>query len=193
MNQRSICIYCGASPGNDPAYMQAARDMGSLIAEQGHRLVYGGGHVGLMGAAADAALAAGGEAVGVIPSDLLSKEVGHGALTELIEVSSMHERKMKMAMLSDGFIALPGGIGTLEELIEVMTWSQLGFHSKACGVLNVDHFFDPLFTLLDHMVEKRFLRLEHRQRLLSADTPEAILTQVLSHKAPKIDKWMDRG
>ncbi|MEM0955447.1 MAG: TIGR00730 family Rossman fold protein, partial [Pseudomonadota bacterium] len=128
MNPRSICIYCGASPGDDQVFMDAAREMGDLIARRGHKLVYGGGHVGLMGAAADAAMAAGGHVIGVIPTDLLEKEVGHGAVTELIEVSSMHERKMKMASLSDGFIALPGGIGTLEELIEVLTWSQLGFH-----------------------------------------------------------------
>ena len=173
--------------------MEAAHDMGALIAKQGHRLVYGGGHVGLMGAAADAAMAAGGEVIGVIPTDLLKKEVGHGSVTELIEVSSMHERKMKMASLSDGFIALPGGIGTLEELIEVLTWSQLGFHNKAIGVLNVAGFFEPLFALLDHMVEQRFLRQEHRAQLLSADTCEGILAAVLAHQGINIDKWMDQG
>jgi uncharacterized protein (TIGR00730 family) len=155
--------------------------------------VYGGGEVGLMGAAADAALAEGGDVIGVIPQDILDKEVGHGGVTELITVNSMHERKMKMASLSDGFIALPGGIGTLEEIIEVFTWSQLGFHSKACGVLNVDGFFDPLFGLLDHMVARRFLRPEHRNQLLSADSPDAILSAVLAHEAVSIDKWMDQG
>ncbi len=193
MSTRSICIYCGSSPGTDPAYMEAARTMGTLIASGGHRLVYGGGHVGLMGAAADAALQAGGEVIGVIPKDILDKEVGHGGVTELYTVNSMHERKMKMASLSDGFIALPGGIGTLEEIIEVLTWSQLGFHSKACGALNVEGFFDPLFALLDHMVECRFLREEHRQQLLSSDSPEAILKMVLDHEAVQIDKWMDQG
>jgi hypothetical protein len=173
--------------------MDAARTMGTLIAGGGHRLVYGGGHVGLMGAAADAALSAGGEVIGVIPRDILDKEVGHGGVTELFTVNSMHERKMKMASLSDGFIALPGGIGTLEEIIEVLTWSQLGFHSKACGVLNVKGFFDPLFGLLDHMVECRFLRREHREQLLEADTAEAILDRVLQHRAVSIDKWMDQG
>ena len=193
MAQRSICIYCGSSPGDHPAYMESARRMGTLIAEGGHRLVYGGGHVGLMGAAADAALQAGGEVVGVIPKDILDKEVGHGGVTELYTVGSMHERKMKMAHLSDSFVALPGGIGTLEEIIEVLTWSQLGFHSKACGVLNVEGFFDPLFALLDHMVAHRFLREEHRAQLLCGDTPEAVLARVMAHEAVSIDKWMDQG
>jgi uncharacterized protein (TIGR00730 family) len=173
--------------------MDAAQAMGTLIAERGLRLVYGGGHVGLMGVAADAALAAGGEVIGVIPKDILEKEVGHGGVTELFTVNSMHERKMKMASLSDSFIALPGGIGTLEEIIEVFTWSQLGFHSKACAVLNVEGFFDPLFELLDHMVQRRFLRQEHREQLLSAETPEAILDAVLAHEAVNIDKWMDQA
>ena len=189
---KSICIYCGSSPGDDPVYMAAAGSIGRLIAEQGHKLIYGGGHVGLMGAAADAALSGGGEVIGVIPQDILDKEVGHGGVTELITVNSMHERKMKMASLSDCFIALPGGIGTLEEIIEVLTWSQLGFHTKACGVLNVNGFFDPLFQLLDHMVEHRFLKQEHREQLLCASQAEEILAAVLSNEGVSIDKWMDR-
>jgi uncharacterized protein (TIGR00730 family) len=188
----AICIYCGSSPGTDPAYMESARTMGQLIASQGHTLVYGGGHVGLMGAAADAALDGGGEVIGVIPQDLLDKEVGHGAVTELIAVNSMHERKMKMASLSDCFIALPGGIGTLEEITEVLTWNQLGFHAKACGLLNVNGFFDSLLQLLDDMVEKRFLKAEHRAQLLVAATPEDILTSALSYEPSTVDKWMDR-
>ena len=193
MTRHSVCIYCGSSPGDNPAYMDSARAMGQLIAQRGYRLVYGGGHVGLMGAAADAALQAGGEVIGVIPQDILDKEVGHGGVTELITVNSMHERKMKMALLSDSFIALPGGIGTLEEIVEVFTWSQLGFHSKACGILNIEGYFDPLLTLLDHMVESRFLRQEHRDQLLCGDSPEDILGQVTAHKAVSIDKWMDQG
>ena len=189
---KSICIYCGSSPGDDPVFMASAHSIGSLIAEQGHRLVYGGGNVGLMGAAADAALSAGGEVTGVIPRDILDKEVGHDGVTELITVNSMHERKMKMASLADCFIALPGGIGTLEEIIEVLTWSQLGFHTKACGMLNINGFFDPLFLLLDHMVEHRFLKQKHREQLLCAGEPDEILTAVLSHKGVSIDKWMDR-
>jgi uncharacterized protein (TIGR00730 family) len=173
--------------------MESAREMGRLVASRGNRLVYGGGHVGLMGAAADAALAAGGEVIGVIPQDILDKEVGHGGVTELFTVNSMHERKMKMASLSDCFIALPGGIGTLEEIIEVLTWSQLGFHNKPCGVLNVNGFFDPLFQLLDHMVEHRFLQQSHREQLLSAATPAAILELAEAHRGVKIDKWMDRA
>ena len=145
-----------------------------------------------MGAAADAALGGGGEVIGVIPQDILDKEVGHGGVTELITVNSMHERKMKMASMSDCFIALPGGIGTLEEIIEVLTWSQLGFHTKACGVLNVNGFFDPLFQLLDHMVEHRFLKQAHREQLLCAGQPEEILAAVLSNEGISIDKWMDR-
>jgi len=190
---QSVCIYCGSSPGDDPVYMESAREMGRLVASRGNRLVYGGGHVGLMGAAADAALAAGGEVIGVIPQDILDKEVGHGGVTELFTVNSMHERKMKMASLSDCFIALPGGIGTLEEIIEVLTWSQLGFHNKPCGVLNVNGFFDPLFQLLDHMVEHRFLQQSHREQLLSAATPAAILELAEAHRGVKIDKWMDRA
>ena len=188
----SICIYCGSSPGTEPAYMDSAREMGKLIASRGHKLVYGGGDLGLMGAAADAALSGGGEVIGVIPQAILDKEVGHGGLTRLYTVSSMHERKMKMTSLSDCFIALPGGIGTLEEIIEVLTWGQLGFHTKACGVLNVNGFFDPLFQFLDRMVEHRFLKPEHRDQLLVADTPAAILEAVLSHEGISIDKWMDR-
>ena len=192
MSGSAICIYCGSSPGTDPAYMESAREIGTLIAERGLKLVYGGGDVGLMGAAADAALAAGGEVIGVIPQDILDKEVGHGGITELHAVDSMHARKMKMASLSDAFIALPGGIGTLEEIIEVLTWSQLGFHTKACGVLNINGFFDPLFQLLDHMVDKRFLKPEHRDQLLVADSVEVIVDAVLSHKGVAVDKWMDR-
>ena len=128
----------------------------------------------------------------MIPQDILDKEVGHGGVTELITVNSMHERKMKMASLADCFIALPGGIGTLEEIIEVLTWSQLGFHTKACGVLNVNGFFDPLLQLLDHMVEHRFLKQEHREQLLCAGDVDEILTAVLSHEGVSIDKWMDR-
>ena len=193
MTQYSVCIYCGSSPGDRPGYMESARAMGKLVAARGHRLVYGGGQVGLMGAAADAALEAGGEVIGVIPQDILDKEVGHGGVTELFTVNSMHERKMKMASLSDCFIALPGGIGTLEEIIEVLTWSQLGFHSKACGLLNVEGYFDPLLALLDHMQESRFLRPEHRAHLLCGNTPEDILDLVLAREAVSIDKWMDRA
>jgi uncharacterized protein (TIGR00730 family) len=193
MSGKSICIYCGSSPGANPAYMEAARYMGNLLAEAGHRLVYGGGHVGLMGATADAALAAGGEVIGVIPRDILEKEVGHGGVTELVTVNSMHERKMKMASLSDGFIALPGGIGTLEEIIEVLTWSQLGFHNKACAVYNVDGFFDPLFKLLQHMVDTRFLREAHRDLLYCSDDPRNVLDAALSHRGAQVDKWMDQG
>ena len=188
---KRVCIYCGSSPGSDPAYMQAARDIGTYIAEQGHTLVYGGGDVGLMGASANAALAAGGKVIGVIPADMLEKEVEHTGLTEMHVVDSMHERKMMMVKESDCFIALPGGIGTLEEIVEVLTWNQLGFHAKACGALNVKGFFDPLFELLDHMVESRFLKPEHREQLLVAESPAEIVEAVLAYEVTALDKWMD--
>ncbi len=188
----SVCVYCGSSPGLDPAYMASARAVGRYIAEQGHTLVYGGGDVGLMGACADAALAAGGSVIGVIPADMLEKEVGHQGLTEMHVVDSMHERKMKMAKESDCFIALPGGIGTLEEIVEVLTWNQLGFHAKACGALNVEGFFDPLLEFLDHMVTSRFLKPEHREQLLVGDTPAEIVEAVLAYEITALDKWMDQ-
>ena len=188
----SICIYCGSSPGANPVFKQAAVEMGQLIAAGGHTLVYGGGHVGLMGAVADAALNAGGEVVGVIPQDLLEKEVGHGAVTELVSVSSMHERKMEMAKRADAFIALPGGIGTLEEIVEVFTWNQLGFHSKACGLLNIEGFYDALLGFLDQMVAQRFLTPAHREQLLVANSTPEILECVLAYEPVTLDKWMDR-
>src|SRR5215210_5562364 len=160
-----LCVFCGSSSGRDPAYSVLAAQLGRALAQRRIGLVYGGGRVGLMGVLADAALAAGGEAIGVIPQDLMDREVGHGGLTELHVVSSMHERKALMAELSDGFAALPGGIGTLEELIEVYTWSQLGLHAKPMGLLDVRGYYRPLAALLDHAVHEAFLRAEHRAAL----------------------------
>ncbi len=187
----SVAVYCGSSPGADPAFVEAAAELGRYLAEHGHRLIYGGGDVGLMGAAADGALAAGGEVIGVIPGDMLKKEVGHQGVTQLHVVDSMHERKLLIAKESDCFLALPGGIGTLEEIIEVLTWTQLGFHSKACGVLNVKGFFDPLLGFLDQMVDQRFLRPAHRGLLLQSDSVESIVEQLLSYEVTALDKWMD--
>jgi uncharacterized protein (TIGR00730 family) len=171
----TICVYCGSNPGKDPVYLEAATDMARRFAERGLRIVYGGAQVGVMGAVADAALAAGGEVVGVIPQLLVDREVAHTGLTELHVVGTMHERKALMAELSDAFVALPGGIGTLEELIEVYTWSYLGIHSKPLAVLNTAGFYDRLSAFLDHAMHEGFLRPEHRSRLMVAPDTEALL------------------
>jgi uncharacterized protein (TIGR00730 family) len=172
---KRICVFCGSSRGSRPAYADAARRMGTELARRGLGLVYGGGRVGLMGILADAALAAGGEVIGIIPEALLAWEVAHASLTDLQVVASMHERKARMADLSDAFIALPGGFGTLEEFCEVLTWSQLGLHRKPCGLVNVDGYYDPLLALLDHAVTERFVRPEHRALVLEATEPERLL------------------
>ena len=172
---RRLCVYCGSSPGARPAYAEAAQALGSLLAHEGIGLVTGGGRVGLMGAVADAVLEAGGAAVGVIPQALFEREVGHEALTELHVVGSMHERKALMAHLSDGFVALPGGLGTLEEIAEMLTWSQLGLHPKPCGLLDVEGYFAPLVRFFDHATAERFVRPEHRAMLVVERTPEALL------------------
>jgi uncharacterized protein (TIGR00730 family) len=172
----SVCVFCGSNAGADPAYEEAARQVGTGLAERGVRLVYGGGRVGLMGAIADAALAAGGEVVGVIPEQIVALEVGHRGLgDDLRVVGSMHERKALMAELSDAFVALPGGIGTLEELIEVFTWSQLGLHTKPLGVLNVNGYYDGLGAFLDHAVEQGFQPAQQRAKLVMAADPDALL------------------
>jgi uncharacterized protein (TIGR00730 family) len=172
---RSVCVFSGSSPGARPSYTETAAALGREVATRGMRLVYGGASVGLMGAVADAALAAGGEVVGVIPRHLVDREVAHEGLTELRVTGSMHERKALMADLADGFVALPGGLGTLEELAEILTWSQLGLQSKPCGLLDVEGFFDPLLAFLDHTVTERFVSKEHRALVLAADRPDALL------------------
>lgn len=189
----SLCVYCGARPGDRPEYSQAARDFGKLLAERQIRLVYGGGNVGLMGIVADAALAAGGQVVGVIPTALASKELAHQGLSELIEVASMHERKLRMATLADSFVALPGGIGTLEELFEVYTWQQLGFHGKPIGLLDVAGYYRPLLDFLDQMSERQFLRPEHRQLLLAASDPTELLERICAHVPAISDDWYQRS
>ena len=172
-------------------YADAARDLGIQLAERGIGVVYGGGKVGLMGVIADSALAAGGEVIGVMPRALIDREIGHGGLTELRVVESMHERKALMAELADAFIALPGGIGTLEELIEVYTWSQLGIHDKACGVLNVAGYYDALARFLDHAVTAGFLRPQHRETLAVADTPAELLEALAAYTPPTVTKWLE--
>jgi uncharacterized protein (TIGR00730 family) len=188
-----LCIFCGSSPGARPDYGAATEELAKLLAERGIGIVYGGASVGLMGLLADTALAAGGEVIGVIPAALQRKEIGHTGLTHLEVVSSMHERKALMAELSNGFIALPGGSGTLEELFEVFTWSQLGLHRKACALLNVAGYYAGLETVLDHAVNERFLRPEHRAMLLCEDTPEAVLDALERFEPPVVDKWLDRA
>ena len=172
---RRLCVYCGSRTGDDPVYREAAEAVGRLLAGRGIELVYGGGNVGLMGALADAALEAGGRVIGVIPEDLMAREVGHRGLTELRVVSSMHERKLTMAELSDGFVALPGGIGTVEEIVEVLTWSQLGIHAKPCALLDVAGYFGPLVAFFDHAVARGFLRADHRRDLLVGAAAEPLL------------------
>ena len=187
----SICVFCGSSPGARPAYLEAARNLGAVLASRGCELVFGGGSVGLMGAVADATLAAGGRAVGVIPEFLNLPGVAHERLTALEVVDGMHARKARMAELSDGFVALPGGFGTLEELTEVLTWAQLGRHAKPCGMLNVDGYFDRLAEFLDHAVGERFLRQPHRDLLIADRDPIALLDAMAAHEAPVLRKWMD--
>jgi uncharacterized protein (TIGR00730 family) len=188
---KSVCLYLGSSPGARPEYEAVVRQLATTIARRDMTLVYGGGNVGLMGIAANAALEAGGEVIGVIPADIAEKEVGHYGLTELQVVGSMHERKMRMAKLADGIIALPGGLGTLEELFEMLTWSQLGFHNKPIGLVNVAGYFDLLLAFLDHSVEERFVKQAHRDLLLMDRDPELLLDRMVGYEPPVIDKWLD--
>jgi len=183
-----ICVYCGSSPGFDPVYLAAAAELGRFLAAQNISLVYGGGNVGLMGALADAAMAAGGEVIGIIPHHLIAMEVGHRKLTSLIAVDSMHARKHQMAGLADGFIALPGGIGTAEELLEVFTWLQLGIHAKPVGVLNVNGYFDGLLQLLAHMEQCGFLKRVHREMLIVDRDAASLLDQLRGFVPARIDK-----
>ncbi|MCO6440342.1 MAG: TIGR00730 family Rossman fold protein [Nitrococcus mobilis] len=180
---KRLCIYCGSSLGRDPVYLEAARVLARRLAHRGIGIVYGGSSVGLMGAMADAALAEGGEVTGVIPDSLMDREPGHPGLTELHVVASMHQRKAIMTELADGFIALPGGLGTLDELFEILTWAQLGLHCKPCGVLNVKHYYAPLVRLLDHAVEAGFVRPQHRGILIVEADPEVLLVRFEEHIA----------
>ena len=172
--------------------MEAARTMGATIAAHGLTTVYGGASVGLMGALADGALSNNGKVIGILPTSLQEKEIGHAGLTELHIVDSMHERKAMMADLSDGFIAMPGGIGTLEELFEVWTWGQLGYHSKPVGTLNIGGFYDQLMGFIDQQVSEGFMRSSHREMLLSSDEPDDLLEQMAAYEAPSVVKWVDR-
>ncbi len=188
---KSVCVYCGSSPGRQEAYSDAARDLARSLVDRNIRLVYGGASVGIMGLVADTVLQLGGQAVGVIPEALVRREVAHKHLTELHVTQSMHERKMLMAELSDGFIALPGGIGTLEELFEVWTWAQLGLHKKPCGLLNIAGYFDALTTFLDHAVAEQFVKQPHHSMLLVERDPEALLDRFGSYQPPAVTKWVE--
>jgi uncharacterized protein (TIGR00730 family) len=174
----TFCVFCGSSAGVDPRYAEAARAFGTLLAESGCGVVYGGGHVGLMGILADAALAAGGRVIGVIPQKLVDRELAHGGLSELHVVSTMHERKALMAALSTGFVALPGGIGTLEEFFEVWTWAQLGYHEKSLGLLDVNGFFSPLLAFLSHASELGFIQPAELRRVLHESDPRLLLARM---------------
>jgi uncharacterized protein (TIGR00730 family) len=185
-----ICVFCGSSAGSNPAYAEAARTMGRELVARGMGLVYGGGHVGLMGVVADAVLEAGGEAIGVIPHALAAREIAHQRLTTLHVVASMHERKAMMAELSDAFIAMPGGFGTYEELFEAITWTQLGLHKKPCGLLNVAGFYDPVIRFIDHAVAEQFIRPQHRAALLVEQDPARLIHALQSVTLPEVPKWI---
>jgi uncharacterized protein (TIGR00730 family) len=187
----SICVFCGSNGGADPAYLAAAEAVGAGLARRGVRVVYGGGRVGMMGAVADAARAAGGEVVGVIPKQIFDLEIGHTGLDDLRVVGSMHERKALMAELSDAFVALPGGIGTLEELFEVYTWAQLGIHAKPLALLDVAGYYEPLAAFLDHAVAQRFLRPETREMLAVADDLDGLLETLERWQPTPMHKWID--
>lgn len=190
MKIKNICVYCGSSPGLNPAYARAATLLGRTLAERDIGLVYGGAAVGIMGVVADAAMANGGKAIGVIPKALAVKEVAHEGLNELHVVESMHERKAMMAELSDGFIALPGGWGTLEEIFEILTWAQLGFHRKPCGLLNVEAYYDDLIRFLENAFTQQFVNDLYRPILITAHEPGNMLDQFAVYRAPAVRKWV---
>lgn len=189
---KSICVYCGSSSGKNPAYASAAIQLAETLVRRNIRLVYGGASIGIMGIVADQVLKLGGEVVGVIPKALAHKEVAHSNLTELHITHSMHERKTMMAELADGFIALPGGIGTLEELFEIWTWAQLGFHNKPCGLLNVDSYYDALLTFLDHISAEQFVKPHHRAMLMVESDPELLIDRYAGYQPPAIKPWLSK-
>jgi len=186
---KSLCVFCGSKPGQNPAFMAAAKEMGALLAQRGITMIYGGGSVGLMGAAADAALDNGGKVIGVIPRSLLQREQGHGRLTQQHVVGNMHERKALMNKLSDGFVILPGGVGTLEEFFEIWSWGQLGIHGKPFGVLEVDGFWKPMFECLDQMTAQGFVLPEHRAMVRVSHDAADLLQAMSVYKSPATAMW----
>lgn len=189
---KHICVFCGSSAGSRQQYRLAAEELGSLLAQRKIGVVYGGGNVGLMGVLADTVLRAKGEVVGVIPEHLITREIGHQGLTNLHVVHSMHERKALMADLSDAFIAMPGGFGTLEEFCEVLTWAQLGLHAKPCGILNVADYYTPLLQMFDHAVREQFLKPENRRLVLARESASELLQALEEWRPLKVEKWLDR-
>lgn len=189
---KRVCVFCGSSMGARPVYAEAARGLGRAIAERGLGLVYGGAHVGLMGVVADAAMQAGGEVIGVIPEALVRKEIAHTGVQDLRIVASMHERKALMAELSDGFIALPGGIGTFEEFFEIITWGLLGLHQKPCALLNVDGYYDSLLALLDNAITEGFLKPKYRSLVLTQDDCERLLDVMTDFTPTILPKWINQ-
>ena len=189
---KRICVYCGSNPGKSVEFLESARTLAGALVQRDIGLVYGGASVGIMGEIADTVLARGGEVIGVIPQALVDKEVSHTGLTELRVVNSMHERKEIMADLAQGFIALPGGLGTMEEIFEVLTWAQLGFHQKPCALLNVKGYYNRLTQFLDHAVAQGFVTETHRKMLLVEEDPHSLLEVMTSYNAPAVDKWIDR-
>ncbi len=189
---RRVCVYCGSSPGGRPVYRDVARALGRALARRGWGLVYGGGGIGLMGTVAETVAAAGGEVIGVIPHALVAREgVAANGLGELRVVDTMHARKAMMAELSDAFVAMPGGLGTLEELFETLTWAQLGIHGKPCALLDAGGYYRPLVALLDHSVAEGFVRPQHRALLLVGDDPEELLDRLEGHRPPVVEKWIE--
>lgn len=190
---RNVCVFCGSSPGRGDVYTAAARALGCRLVEENLGLVYGGGSVGLMGIVADTVLSLGGRVIGVIPHSLKIREVGHAGLSEQHVVDTMHERKNRMADRADAFIAMPGGYGTFEEFLEIVTWLQLGIHAKPCGLLNVVGYYDKLLDFLDHAVGEGFLRPENRRLIVTADSPAALLASLRSTEIPPIEPWITRA
>ncbi|HEY2381664.1 MAG TPA: TIGR00730 family Rossman fold protein [Terriglobia bacterium] len=190
---KRVCVFCGSSSGIQPVYADAARALGAVLASRGIGLVYGGGNVGLMGVVADAVMENRGTVIGVIPEALVNRELAHRAVTELIVVHSMHERKARMAELSDGFIALPGGYGTFEEFCEIITWAQLGMHRKPCAILNVEGYYDPLLALFDRAVSEGFVYSSNRRLVIQETDPLRLLELMTRYTPPQTEKWIDRN
>lgn len=188
---RRVCVYAGSNVGTRHEYAEAAADLARAIVDRGLGIVYGGGNVGLMGVLADAAIAAGGEVIGIMPDALVAREIGHRGVTELRIVSSMHERKAMMSELAGGFVALPGGFGTIEELVEVLTWSQLGIHAKPCALLDVAGFYRPLVDFFGRAAEEGFVREQHHAMLIVDSDPSALLDRMAAWQPPKVHKWID--
>ena len=189
---KRLCVFCGSRTGSDGLFSSAARELGVELAQREIELVYGGGNVGLMGVIADAVLDAGGRVTGVIPEALAAKELAHGRIQDLRVVSSMHDRKALMAEFADGFVAMPGGLGTLEEFFEVLTWGQLGFHGKPVALFNAGGYFDGLLSFIDHAVAHQFIRSEHGRMVIAESTVERLLERIMAYRPPAVSKWLER-